>query len=82
MTKRINEGGMVRASGSPEQQCWSRSWETQEGFRKGWGLGACGVKRSGGSGGRGEGGTAGGIAGWNAVGTGELKSKIKRGLES
>ena len=64
------KGGAVRASGSPELECGSRSWETQEGIREGRGPGACGVKRSGGSGGRGEGGTAGGTA----VGTGELKS--------
>ena len=37
---------MIRASGSPEQNCGSRSWETQEGFREGWGPGACSVRWS------------------------------------
>ena len=41
------KGGMVGVSGSPEQNCGSQSWETQEGFQEGWGPGACGVKRSG-----------------------------------
>ena len=53
---------MVRASGSPEQNCESQSWETQEGFREGWRPGACGVRRSEVLDRRDEGGTAGGTA--------------------
>ena len=73
---RTRQGGDCRRNRGLEmtrrgRNCWrNRGLETSRRGRN------CGRNR--GLEQRGEGGTAGGIAGWNAVGTGELRSKIKR----